>query len=45
LGGRGRPISEFEASLVYSEFQDNQSYTEKTYLENKTNKKKKLKCG
>jgi hypothetical protein len=26
-GGRGRQISEFEASLVYSEFQDNQGYT------------------
>jgi hypothetical protein len=29
LGGRGRQISEFEASLVYSEFQDSQGYTEK----------------
>jgi hypothetical protein len=33
LGGRGRWISEFEASLVYkSEFQDSQSYTEKPRL-------------
>ena len=30
-------ISEFEASLVYSEFQDSQGYTEKACLE-KTNK-------
>jgi hypothetical protein len=42
LGGRGRWISEFEASLVYiqSEFQDSQGYTEKPCLE-KTKKKKK----
>ena len=34
LGGRGRWISEFKASLVYKEFQDNQDYyTEKAYLE------------
>jgi hypothetical protein len=33
LGGRGRQISEFEASLVYRKFQDSQSYTEKSYLE------------
>jgi hypothetical protein len=34
LGGRGRRISEFEASLVYrvSEFQDSQDYTEKPCL-------------
>jgi hypothetical protein len=36
LGGRGRWISEFEASLVYtSEFQDSQGYTEKPCLEKK----------
>jgi hypothetical protein len=41
LGGRGRQISEFEASLVYkSEFQDSQSYTEKPCL-GKTGKKRK----
>jgi hypothetical protein len=43
LGGRGRQISEFEASLVYkSEFQDSQGYTEKSCLEKQnkqTNKK------
>jgi hypothetical protein len=35
LRGRGRQISEFEASLVYrvSKFQDNQGYTEKPCLE------------
>jgi Sec-independent protein translocase protein TatA len=33
LGGRGRWISEFKASLVYkSEFQDSQGYTEKPCL-------------
>jgi hypothetical protein len=37
LGGRGRQISEFKASLV-SEFQDSQGYTEKPCLENKTKK-------
>jgi hypothetical protein len=43
LGGRGRWISEFEASLVYRvEFQDSQGYTEKPCLE-KPNKKKKEK--
>jgi hypothetical protein len=44
LGGRGRQISEFEASLVY-EFQDSQSYTEKPCLEKtkKTKKNKKTK--
>jgi hypothetical protein len=43
LGGRGRRISEFEASLVYkSEFQDSQGYTEKPCLEkqNKTKQNK-----
>jgi hypothetical protein len=39
--GRGRRISEFEASLVYkSEFQDSQGYTEKPCLENKTKQNK-----
>jgi hypothetical protein len=49
LGGRGRQISEFEASLVYSEFQDSQGYTEKSYhgktknqSTNQTNKQKNL---
>jgi hypothetical protein len=32
LGGRGRWISEFEASLVYREFQDSKDYTEKPCL-------------
>jgi hypothetical protein len=42
LGGRGRRISEFEASLVYkSEFQDSQGYTEKPCLEKPKKKKKK----
>jgi hypothetical protein len=31
----GRWISEFEASLVYREFQDSQGYTEKPCLEKK----------
>jgi hypothetical protein len=35
LRGRGRWISEFEASLVYREFQDSQGYTEKPCLERK----------
>jgi hypothetical protein len=35
-GGRGRQISEFEASL--SEFQDNQDYTEKHFLEKQKQK-------
>jgi hypothetical protein len=42
LGGRSRRISEFEASLVYREFQDSQGYTEKPCLEKpkkKTTKK------
>jgi hypothetical protein len=38
--GRGRRISEFEASLVYSEFQDSQGYTEKPGLEKIKNKTK-----
>jgi hypothetical protein len=40
LGGRGRQISEFEASLVYiqSEFQDSQGYTEKPYLKKTKNR-------
>jgi hypothetical protein len=43
LGGRGRWISEFEASLVYkvSKFQDSQGYTEKPCLEKPREKKKK----
>jgi hypothetical protein len=43
LGGRGRWISEFKASLVYKiEFQDSQGYTEKPCLKNKkTNKQTK----
>jgi hypothetical protein len=48
LGGRGRQISEFEASLVYrSEFQDNQGCTEKSCLQKpKTkNQKKKIKVA
>jgi hypothetical protein len=36
LRGRGGQISEFEASLVYREFQDSQSYTEKSYVKSKT---------
>jgi hypothetical protein len=32
LGGRGRQIFEFEASLFYREFQDSQGYTEKLCL-------------
>jgi hypothetical protein len=46
LGGRGRPISEFEASLepgLQSEFQDSQGYTEKPCLEKPKKKKKKTK--
>jgi hypothetical protein len=41
LGGRGRQISELEASLVDSEFQDSQGYTEKPCLEKKKKKKRK----
>jgi hypothetical protein len=40
LGGRGRQISEFEASLVYRvEFQDSQGYTEKPFLKTTTTKR------
>jgi hypothetical protein len=43
LGGRGRWISEFEASLLQTEFQDSKSYTEKPCLEkNKTTTTKKI---
>ena len=43
-GGRGRRISEFEASLVYKvSFQDSQDYTEKPCLEKPKKKKKKKK--
>jgi hypothetical protein len=43
LGGRGRRISEFEASLgLQSEFQDSQGYTEKPCLK-QTNKQTKTK--
>jgi hypothetical protein len=41
LGGRGKQIYEFKASLVYnvSEFQDSQGYTEKPCLNKRqTNK-------
>jgi hypothetical protein len=44
LGGRGRQISEFEASLepgLQNEFQDSQGYTEKPCLEKPKKKKKK----
>jgi hypothetical protein len=40
LGGRGRWISEFEASLVYK-VQDSQGYTEKPCLKNKKQNKTK----
>jgi hypothetical protein len=45
LGGRGRWISEFKASLVYRvEFQDSQDYTEKPCLKkNKQTKNQKKK--
>ena len=44
LGGRGRWISEFEASLVYRcEFQDSQGYTEKPCLKKTKSKKTKTK--
>jgi hypothetical protein len=40
LGGRGRQVSEFEASLgLQSEFQDSQGCTEKPCLEKKKKKK------
>jgi hypothetical protein len=43
LGGRGRQISEFEASLVLqSEFQDSQGYTEKPCLEKPKEEKEKV---
>jgi hypothetical protein len=48
LGRQGRQISEFEASLVYSEFQDCQGYTEKPFLKKtkqKTKNKKKPKAN
>jgi hypothetical protein len=49
LGGRGRQISEFEASLVLqSKFQDNKGYTEKPCLKKKKKKvlgKKKKKAS
>ena len=38
MGGRGGRISEFKASLVYSEFQDSQGYTEKNLSRKQTNK-------
>jgi hypothetical protein len=42
LGGRGRWITEFKASLVYkSEFQDSQVYTEKPCFKKPKKKKKK----
>jgi hypothetical protein len=42
LGGRGRWISEFKASLVYRvEFQGSQGYTEKPCLKKKKRKKEK----
>jgi hypothetical protein len=43
LGGRGRWISEFKASLVYRVSQDNQGYTEKPCLEKPKKKKKQKK--
>jgi hypothetical protein len=42
LGGRGRRISEFKASLVY-EFQDSQGYTEKPCLDKQKQKQKQQK--
>jgi hypothetical protein len=45
LGGRGRQISEFEASLVYREFQDSQGYTEKPCLKKQKTKIKKQKTN
>jgi hypothetical protein len=48
LGGKGRQISEFVASLVYREFQDSQGYTEKPCLEKtnkQTNKKENLRLA
>jgi hypothetical protein len=43
LGGRGRQISEFEASLVFREFRDSQGYTEKPCLEKPKKEKKERK--
>jgi hypothetical protein len=44
LGGRGRQISEFKASLVYRvSSKDSQSYTEKPCLKKKKKKKKERK--
>jgi hypothetical protein len=41
LGGRGRQISEFEASLVpLGKLQEGQGYTEKLFLKNKTRQNK-----
>jgi hypothetical protein len=42
LGGRGKWISEFEASLVYR-VSSSQNYTEKPFLEKPKKKKKKKK--
>jgi hypothetical protein len=41
LRGRGRWISEFQVSLVYSEFQDSQSCTEKPCFEKQEQKQRK----
>jgi hypothetical protein len=41
---RQADLHEFEATLVYTEFQENQDYTEKPYLK-KTNKKTTKKRG
>jgi hypothetical protein len=42
LGGRGRRISEFKASLVYkSEFQDSRGYAEKPCLKKQKTKQTK----
>jgi hypothetical protein len=43
LGGRGRQISEFEASLVYKVSSRTGRATEKPCLEKQTNKQKKKK--
>jgi hypothetical protein len=46
LGGRGRQISEFEASLIFkSEFQDSQGYTEKPRLERKKQTNEQIKTS
>jgi hypothetical protein len=44
LGGRARQKSELEASLVYSEFQDSQDYTEKPCRKAKQSKAKQSKA-